>query len=124
MENWVRANEDEMLSKDDMNGRHQSYFVFREAANTNELLDPFRLRYRVYRNSRLARFVPENKYGIDLNCYDVRSRHFGLLAVCANTEQSIGYCRVVEDQEVSGRIDVLELVRQIPGLNRRVDEGT
>jgi len=47
-----------MDSKNDNNGQDDSYFVFREAANADELLQLFQLRYQVYRNSRLAKFVP------------------------------------------------------------------
>ena len=55
-----------------------SYFVFREARSTSELEALFRLRYKVYQNSRLHCFEPANEYGINLDCYDLRARHFGL----------------------------------------------
>ena len=110
-----------MSLADDSNRQNGKYFVFREAANLDELLELFRLRYRVYRNSKLAKFVPENEHGIDLDCYDVRARHFGLFSVDSGTEQLIGYLRVVEDRKVSGQADVFELVKQAPDLKGRLE---
>jgi hypothetical protein len=112
-----------MLTAHSQNEADQSYFVFREAANADQLLQLFQLRYQVYRNSKLAKFVPENEYGIELDCYDLRARHFGLFSVNRGAEQPIGYLRVVEDRKVSGKVDVFELLKQAPGLRCKL-EGT
>jgi len=74
----------------------QSYFVFRQAQSVDELRALLKLRYKVYRESRLQQFVPENECGIDLDGYDLRSRHFGLFK---NNSHPIGYMRVVEDND-------------------------
>jgi ribosomal protein S18 acetylase RimI-like enzyme len=107
---------------DEQNGQNGSYFVFREAANAGELLELFQLRYQVYRNSKLARFIPESEYGINLDCYDARSRHFGLFCVQDGAEHVVGYLRVAEDQEVTGGTDVFELAKQFPGLASQLKE--
>ena len=108
---------------DEQNGQNGSYYVFREAANTDELLELFHLRYQVYRHSKLARFIPENEYGIDLDCYDLRAGHFGLFRVEEGIEHPMGYLRVAEDREVTGQTDVMELVNQFPNLTFKL-EGT
>ncbi len=105
----------------EQNHQDQSYYVFREAQNPDELLELFRLRYQVYRNSDLARLVPENEYRIDLDMYDFRARHFGLFYTNEGSEQPIGYMRVVEDREVCGKTDVFDLVKRSPDLFNKLE---
>lgn len=76
----------------------QSYFVYREAANANELEILLRLRYHAFRDSQLKGFVAENETGLDLDCYDLRSRHFGLFHHAENHTVAVGYHRVVSDE--------------------------
>ncbi len=54
------------------------HFIFREISSTNDLLAAFRLRYNVYRNSRLSNFCPPNSDNLDVDPWDACSRHFGL----------------------------------------------
>jgi len=75
------------------------YFVFREAVNKEELLELLKLRYRVFRNSHLARFVPENQHQLDLDQWDPPSRHFGLFIITNGQSKPAGYLRVVENNE-------------------------
>jgi GNAT superfamily N-acetyltransferase len=99
-----------------------TYFVFREAKTIDDFGALLRLRYRVYRNSDLTKFIPENAYSIDVDCYDIRARHFGLFEVKRNRERAIGYLRVVEDRLVPAQRTIFSLVNGIPELRRRLEE--
>jgi len=74
----------------------ENTYCFREARNVEELYALLKLRYEEYRNSRLAGFCPENEYGLDIDEFDLRSRHFGLFQQSADGEKAIGYMRVVQ----------------------------
>ncbi len=89
----------------------QSYFVFREAKNTDELEALLRLRYQVYQDCRMKVFFSKNNNGIDLDCYDLKARHFGLFK---DGKQPIGYMRVVEDEDSPMKKEVLYLASKFP----------
>lgn len=73
-------------------------FIFREINEREDLLQMLKLRYSVYNNTRhLQEFCPENNYGIDVDEYDIRARHFGLYVRENNREKVIGYMRVIEN---------------------------
>jgi hypothetical protein len=91
-------------------GSGEKYFVYREAESAEELCELFRLRYRVYRNSHLVKFVHENELGFEVDAYDFRSRHFGLFEVADGTETPIGYLRVVEDNDLSQQPQLTGLI--------------
>jgi hypothetical protein len=74
-------------------------FVFREVRTAAELLEVLRLRYGVYRNSRLNGFCPENDERIAVDVFDLRARHFGLYAVSDPCDRLIGCIRVVSENE-------------------------
>ncbi|MCX5753161.1 MAG: GNAT family N-acetyltransferase [Candidatus Krumholzibacteria bacterium] len=99
-----------------------THFVFREAKTIDDLGALLRLRYRVYRNSNLAKFIPQNDFSLDVDCYDVRARHFGLFEVKKNKERAVGYLRVVEDRPVPAQHTIFSLVNGIPELRRRLEE--
>jgi len=94
-------------------------FVFREVQDANELLALLKLRYRVYRNSRLAGFVPENRWGIDIDEYDIRSRHFGLYWMHNGTEEPAGYLRVVEDRIIPGSHPIEAIAQRHPEFGEK-----
>lgn len=94
----------------------EPYFVFREAKTTNDFNRLLRMRYRVFRNSNLAKLIQENDYGIDIDCYDLRARHFGLFRVENNTEGTAGYLRVVEDRLVPIEYPIISLIERMPEL--------
>lgn len=79
--------------------KNTTYFCYREAHSEKELEELLRLRYQVYRNSRLAGFCPENAWGIDLDAWDARSLHFGLFRCDGSTEEPVGYMRVIQEGE-------------------------
>jgi len=106
-----------MSFADDMKTRSGSYFVFREAANAEELLALLRLRYRVYRDSRLTKFCAENKEGIDLDAYDLRSKHFGLFLHSDGLDACpVGYERVVEDRFKGVEDNLATILRWYPSI--------
>ena len=98
----------------------QSHFVFREAESADELEQLLRLRYRVYRECKLARFVEPSAYEIDLDCYDFRSSHFGLFKVSGDGEMPVGYLRVAEDGVDRHSDWVAEVAEHYPGLAEKV----
>jgi len=95
-------------------------FVFREAANADELLALLKLRYEVYRNSRVSGFVEENEFGIDLDAYDLRARHFGLFQANDSGGVPVGYLRVVEDRITSSAQTVLRIARDTIGKTNKI----
>jgi len=98
-------------------------YVFREPTTVGELIDIFRLRYDVFREGRLVRFVPGNDHGLDVDCYDARSRHFGLYRRDKSGERLVGTLRVVENGIVKGIVDPHEVTRTVPEVGRQL-EGT
>lgn len=99
-----------------------TYFVFREAKSVAELEDLFRLRYRVYQSGRLARFIAKNDLGMDVDCYDPRSRHFGLFEVSNGVEEAIGYLRVVEDRYLADMTHMAEFCKKYPELAQKAHQ--
>lgn len=99
----------------------QHYFVFREPANINELKALLLLRYSVYRASRLHKFCPENEAGIDLDCYDLYSRHFGLYEHSGATSRPVGYVRMVTDKEGTFHDELFRLAGQSPSLFEKIN---
>lgn len=93
------------------------YFVFREARSSSELEALFRLHYEVYQNSRLHFLTPQNKDGIHTDCYDLRSRHFGLFM---NNTKPVGYERPVNGFLGSMHKEVLAIASKFPRFYERV----
>ena len=98
----------------------EKYFIFREVTSAKELVNLLRFRYRVYRESRLQKFCPENDYGIGLDCFDLRARHFGLFFHDLYTMHPVGYMRVVEDENSCIQEELLRLVSEYPSLSEKL----
>jgi hypothetical protein len=116
-----------MITFEPADGRNpeaaRRYFVLREARNSAELEALFRLRYDAYRGNGLAPLVPQNEYGLDIDCYDFRARHFGLFRASPTGDIPVGSLRVIEDRVVCGPADVGAILLRAPAL-RRLAEGT
>ncbi|MFH1118895.1 MAG: hypothetical protein V1775_03675 [Bacteroidota bacterium] len=80
-------------------------FTFREITEKAELEKAFRMRYKVYSKCRMQSFLKKNDYSIDIDHYDVHSRHYSL--DCNDT--NIGYLRVVLPKNEISQDSVLEL---------------
>jgi len=73
-------------------GKH---FTFKEIIDQVELEKAFRLRYEVYEKSRMQFLLRPNAAKIDLDIFDLHSRHFGIFY----NNNIAGYIRVVIDRK-------------------------
>lgn len=69
--------------------------TFREITETEELEKAFRFRYVEYSKTKNRNYLKENSDKIDLDVFDLHSRHFGLFAM---KNDLVGYLRVVHDK--------------------------
>ena len=76
-----------------------SRFIFREVRTAGELLDMLKLRYRVYRASRISGFCPINTEQIDVDENDQCARHFGLYETSEFPDKLVGSIRIVSEDE-------------------------
>ena len=79
--------------------KNTAHFCYREAHSEKELEALLRLRYQIYRNSKLAGFCPENDWGIDLDAWDACAIHFGLFRCEGDAEEPVGYMRAIQEGE-------------------------
>ncbi len=98
----------------------KSEFVFREITTPDELLAAFRLRYEVYRDSRLKGFCAENDEGIDVDPWDARARHFGLFPLIGSSRGLLGYIRVVESCETPAAASMQTLAHEYQEIAQSV----
>jgi len=66
--------------------------TFREITEPAELEKAFRLRYEEYSNARNRVLLNQNIHRMDINIYDLHSKHFGVFSF---SKELIGYIRVV-----------------------------
>ena len=95
-------------------------FVYREIFTADELKQMFMLRYELFRESRTKVLVNENSHNIDIDCYDLRSRHFGLFYFKNNVEHPIGYNRIVHDGYGPAWYTILQLAENFPEIYSQV----
>lgn len=91
-------------------------YIFKEITDRDELLRLFLFRYKVYSECELKVFLKENDPQIDLDHFDVHSRHFGLFS----GNDLVGCLRVVFPKDEITNYDVLEIGKQY-GLMDEVD---
>lgn len=91
-------------------------FIVREIKDVHEFEELFHLRYRVYRDSRLASFCPTTESEVDINAYDLTSRHLGLFVRERGIERLVGCCRGVTG-ELSPYRKAIEDVATEFGIN-------
>ena len=95
------------------------YYEFREVTDSAGLEELFRLRYRCFRKSKLEGFVPENEHGLDIDCYDLRARHFGLYENNGSGERLVGNHRHVTDRQQPAAAAIRKIVATKPELQQR-----
>jgi hypothetical protein len=101
----------------------QTYFVYREPESIEELKSLLLLRYSVYMESRFQRYKEKYKsMGIELDCYDVRARHFGLFKHENGTSRPVGYIRMVLDEEGPWSEEIRAIAEEVSGLAEIVNE--
>jgi Acetyltransferase (GNAT) domain len=89
-----------------------TFYTYREAQNITELEALLKLRYKVYRKSKYINFCPKNKHQINLDQYDLYSRHFGLFENKSGIEKPVGYMRVVQEERSPTANQVLEIAKK------------
>jgi predicted GNAT family N-acyltransferase len=74
-------------------------YAFREIKDETTLLAAFRLRYNIYvQQPHLRQLMAENAAEVDIDGYDVYSGHYGLYKINTESEEMIGYLRVIEQR--------------------------
>jgi len=70
--------------------------TFREITEPEELEKAFRFRYEEYLNSRCHVLIKQNQQNVDIDIYDLHSKHYGLYI---SNGLMIGYLRFVLDKK-------------------------
>lgn len=81
-------------------------YTFREITEADELEKAFRLRYEVYIQSCNKVLVNENPNRVDINIFDLHSKHFGLFI---GNHELVGYIRVVLDKKDCYNYEVFKI---------------
>ncbi len=98
-------------------------YVCREPRSPEELLDIFRLRHRVFIKSGLGFLLNSTavEYEADIDCYDLRSAHFGLYECLENDCRLIGCIRAVGRAETPAAAWIRAFAGDKPRLSRELD---
>ncbi len=101
-------------------------YIFREISDEAELLQAFRLRYRVYQQApHLLRLLSQdNPANIDLDGYDSYSRHFGIFKRVSQGDAMVGCLRVVEHQQKEWVAAVVERLERAHGFRAKTRTHT
>ncbi len=83
-------------------------YYFRELQNQQEMLNWLRLRYTIYNSTRCAGFLNANEEEIDVDHYDLKSRHYGLFVEEADEQKLIGGLRIIQNKPVLSSIRMLK----------------
>lgn len=65
---------------------------FREITNESDLEKSFMIRFEIYSESRMQGFLKHNPHNLDLDVFDLHSRHFGLYT---ENNELAGHIRIV-----------------------------
>lgn len=109
----------------DHSANHAGTFVFREVASLDELAQASSLRFETYsRLSSLAKLLHSDAgIRLDLDAYDLVSRHFVLLERRGpGRERVVGVVRIVDNREAPTASLVRDLAARSPSLAARVAE--
>jgi hypothetical protein len=96
------------------------HFSFRPPHSLEELRSLLKLRYSIYRGSRLYKFCPDNNLGIDLDYYDPYALHFGLYEHFSYSSQPMGYIRMVMDEAGPFYFDILRIASEDASISSSV----
>lgn len=83
-------------------------YYFRELQDQKEMLNWLRLRYTIYNSTRCAGFLKTNEEEIDVDHYDLKSRHYGLFVEEADEQKLIGGLRIIQNKPVLSSIRMLK----------------
>lgn len=79
-------------------------YTFREITDINELEEFLKLRYKIYAASINKAVLEENEYQIDIDCYDIHSKHY-----CLISDEKAAYFRMVLPSESLTNGNILQL---------------
>lgn len=88
-------------------------FQFREITDQGELEQFMKLRYRTYLNNEMRNFLSINDHHIDIDLYDLHSKHFGLFCGI----QPAGYFRIVLHKNETYNAQVFSIGRNYQIFN-------
>jgi Acetyltransferase (GNAT) domain len=95
-------------------------YAFREIKDEAALLAAFRMRYNVYsQQPHLRQLMAENAAEVDIDGYDVYSRHYGLYKINPKSEEMIGYLRVIEQRIFPFVLALLEKFKKQYGITAK-----
>jgi hypothetical protein len=89
-----------------LNADRKKTFTFYEITDKAELEKAFHFRYEVYLKCSNRVFLKENIHHVDLEIYDLHSKHFGLYT---SRQELTGYFRVVMDRKELYNFQVFEI---------------
>lgn len=95
--------------------KNRKTFKFREIEEKEELEKFMKLRYRTYFNCSMRNFLKTNDDQIDIDIYDLHSRHFGLFC----NDEPAGFMRVVEHKDEIYNTKVYSIGRKYNIFNER-----
>ena len=80
--------------------KNTPYFSYREATSMTELEPLLRLRYQVFKEEKTTKALfPDNELGIEIDYFDLKSRHFGIYLVKNGQPIPVGYQRIIHETE-------------------------
>lgn len=91
-------------------------YYFREILDPQEMMEWLRLRYTIYNSTRCAGFLTANEQEIDLDLYDLRSRHYGLFVEEADQQKLIGGLRIIHNKPI---LSTVRLLREVGVLDQQ-----
>jgi hypothetical protein len=83
----------------------EKIYTFKEVRDKETLKECFRFRYKIYAESLMRGFLKENADKIDIDYFDVHSRHYALL----HNNNLAGYIRTVLPKDELINYEVLEI---------------
>ncbi len=97
------------------------YYVLREAQNVTELEAFLKHRYLSFKESKYGKMINDNNHGLDIDGYDLQSRHFGLFEFTGRSSRVVGYVRLVQNKIGPQLKDIWQLSLQYPDLINNID---
>lgn len=96
------------------------YYIYKEVKDESNLEVLFRFRYEIFRKSPNAKFCQKNKYGLDIDAFDLQARHYGLYRIENEKYTPVGYCRIIHDRQMPAAKEVLKIAKKFPALYEKV----
>lgn len=101
--------------------KNTPYFCYREATNMTELEPLLRLRYQVFKEEESTKALfPDNELGMEIDYFDLKSRHFGIYLVMNGQSIPVGYQRIIHETETSIASNLRLWASRYPSLLRKI----